>query len=357
MKNNDVLLYRYEKYLLSCGREFRTIQATVRILRHFERLYPCQLKFPKFDDIIDFIGDKKLRPATLHGRYSVLRVFYRWCEEEDIILINPMLKVPAPKLPRLLPKLVMTESETQKMLEAIPADPSNPILFRNRLILELLYSCSLRRGELVALNLSDYDFSTRSLRIIGRTTKTNTGRIVPVGRIAAELLERYIGDIRPKVQNNAIFLNRRNRRMGCWDISNLVADTRKRVKIKTKATSHSFRKSSATHMLRRKAPLISVSRLLGHTDIAATQLYTKVYPADIIKMHRAHHPREKQKNITLPELNVPRFLFSHSSFELTGSDLLKIHAAHHSREKDDLPELKIPEWIDSTLKRHGHRRF
>ena len=82
-------------------------------------------------------------------------------------------------------------------------------------------------------------------------------------------------------------------------------------------------------MLRNSAPLVSVSKLLGHSDISATQLYTKVYPVDLIKMHRSRHPREKQKNIVLPLLQLEGKLFN--ALE-----------QHHPRNWDELPDLRLP---------------
>jgi site-specific recombinase XerC len=89
-------------------------------------------------------------------------------------------------------------------------------------------------------------------------------------------------------------------------------------KIRTKATSHSFRKSSATHMLKNGAPLVSVQALLGHKTPTTTEIYTKVYPKDIIQMHKGHHPRERQKNLRLEELRVPKWLYKDRPFVRSG---------------------------------------
>ena len=223
----------------------------------------------------------------------------------------------------------MTRGETEQLLNAIPADKSNDVAFRDRLMLELLYTCSLRRGELVALNVEDLDFSTHSLRVRAAVTKTATGRIVPIGHFAMELLKTYLEEVRPE-GGPALFKSRKGSRLYREYVTELVRKLRKQLNLKTKATSHSLRKSSATHMLRNSAPLVSVSKLLGHRDISVTQLYTKVYPVDLIKMHRSKHPREKQKNITLPVLSLANKLF----------DLLE---QYHPRNFEELPILKLPE--------------
>ena len=163
-----------------------------------------------------------------------------------------------------------------------------------------MYSCSLRRSEIAALQLMDFDLEHRRITVKASTSKTKVGRIVPIGQRATELLAQYIGELRPKeVESSHIFLNYKGHPISTQLISKLARRVRKTAQIRTKASSHSFRKSSATHMLRNGARLETVQALLGHVDISATQVYTKVYPQDIIKMHRAFHPRERQK---MPEL-------------------------------------------------------
>lgn len=256
-----------------------------------------------------------------------------------------MLKVPTPKYVKGLPTKIMTKGETEKMLNSIPVEEGNYFSYRDRLIMELLYSCSLRRGEVVALNVIDYDRSTKSLRIRANTSKSNQGRLLPVGSIASSILEYYIDHIHKNMHREALFLNYRKERLSVQHVTRLVTKLRKKLKLKTQATSHSFRKSSATHMLRNSAPLVSVSRLLGHTDISATQLYTKVYPVDIVKMQKAHHPREKQKNQKLPILKVSAFLYEQSNLTALkySEKVFNFHKAileNHPREREELPILR-----------------
>ena len=227
--------------------------------------------------------------------------------DNDMILTNPFDKLQYPKLEKLLPKNVMTDKETEKLLSMIPADPHNPLAYRDRTILELLYSCSLRRSEVVALDVIDFVADSRSLRV--KAGKTGRGRIVPVGRYVCELMTEYIERHRTNNDKKAIFQNVYGNRLSADYITRRVREIRKKCNIRTKASSHSFRKSSATHMLKNGAPLASVQALLGHSVISSTEAYTKVYPKDLFRIHKAHHPREKQKNQVLPELQVPNLLF------------------------------------------------
>jgi integrase/recombinase XerD len=151
--------------------------------------------------------------------------------------------------------------------------------------------------------LTDFDPENRRIKIKGATSKTKVGRIVPIGQKACNLLAQYIREIRPKeLESSFIFLNYRGHPISTQLISKLARRVRQTTQIRTKATSHSFRTSSATHMLRNGARLETVQALLGHVDISATQVYTKIYPQDIIKMHKAFHPREREKGLELPEL-------------------------------------------------------
>lgn len=112
-----------------------------------------------------------------------------------------------------------------------------------------------------------------------------------------------------------MFITRRNDRIGPEMISLIAKEARQKAKIRTKATPHSFRKSSATHVLKNGAPLISVQALLGHKKPTTTEAYTKVYPKDIIQMHKGHHPRERQKNLRLDPLKVPELLCKNRPFK------------------------------------------
>ena len=170
------------------------------------------------------------------------------------------------------------------------------LVLRDRVILELLYTCSLRRSELVNLDVDHFDVDNRLLKIV--KSKNRAGRLVPVGEIACDLLTELLKN-RTK---GPIFLNDKHSRICCNFVTELVTEVRKSTKIRTKASSHSFRKSSATHMLREGAPLAAVQALLGHKSMTSTEVYTKVYPIDLIKMHRAFHPREREKNLNLPTL-------------------------------------------------------
>ena len=313
MKLED-LLKLYLSDLKANGKAESTIRnARSRLNYFFTLAHLNDITAVKFDHLVKFLNEPNKAPNTLFGRDGALRHFFNWAHEENYLLKNPMLAIERPKRKRNLPTKIMTQGETLKFLESIPLDVSHPSLYRDRVMLELMYSCSLRCSELVALNLNDYEPTTRSLRIAAG--KTYRGRLVPVGKYVSELVETYLKEIRPQSKSEALFITERNKdRLKSNTITNKVWKFRKKVNIKTKASSHSFRKSSATHMLRNGASLLNVQALLGHAAITSTQVYTKVYPKDLIKMHRAYHPRERHKNLKCPELKTPEYLYAKVKF-------------------------------------------
>ncbi len=317
---NEEIIREIEHYLISCGRAQATLKSYRGVLNKFSISVDGDIRFANKEQVLDFISEKGYSDVTRGIRYYTLKKFYQWLIESRKILLNPMATLPPPKAPKKLPSKIMTVGETKKVLDVIKADNENIFNFRDRVIMELMYSCSLRRSDVGNLLIKDYDPATRSLRVKGSRTKTNVGRVVPVGQVSAELLEKYLKEVRPLLlkdnQIEAIFLNYKGNQLSLQRITKMANDARKKANIRTKATSHSFRKSSATHMLRAGAPLISVQALLGHVEATSTQIYTKIYPRDLIKMHRARHPREKQKNQMLPDLKVPKMM--HKGWEIDG---------------------------------------
>lgn len=302
----DDCALEYLRHLEASGKATETVKTNKWLLRRFLHYAPADPRQANTEQLLSFIADPNCLPSTRYLRYAILKTFFNWLSDEGRLLLNPMDRIDRPKLDRALPSRVMTERETERVLAEVKENPERRRDFRDRTIVELMYSCSLRRSELVALNLEDYNAEAGALII--RKAKNRRGRIVPVGEVAARLLQSYIAEVRLKSNDKALFLSYKRKRLGANLITNLATRLRRKSGIRTRATSHSFRKSSATHMLRRGAPLPSVQALLGHVRMTSTQLYTKIYPRDLVQMHRAHHPREKQKNYELPELRIPEYL-------------------------------------------------
>jgi integrase/recombinase XerD len=305
MKDHDQLMNEF----LDVMRPIRagsTLKRYQRILIKFLMLFKSLHQIEP-EQIINFVHQPKVSRQTQIQYFAVLKHFFEWLVLESHLLFSPMRNLSYPKAEKSLPKKVMSMGEAQRVLNTMPLHTDNHKIYRNRVIMELLYSCSLRRSEVTALELSDFDADTQSLKI--KAGKTKKGRLLPVGQRVSELLATYITKFRPATNHNQIFVADKGGPVRSDWVTNLVRNCRKKSQIRTKATSHSFRKSSATHMLRNGANLPSVQALLGHEHIESTEIYTKVYPQDLFRIHRAHHPREKQKNPNLPELEVPTLLF------------------------------------------------
>ena len=305
MKSNQELLTLFLDVMRPIRAE-STLKRYKRILSDFIKLFE-NLNSIAPDEIMRFVNRPDVCRQTHIQYFAVLKHFFDWLVLESHLLFSPMRNLSYPKAEKSLPKKVMSIGETQKLLETMPLTTECHKVYRNRVIMELLYSCSLRRGEVIALELKDFDYDSQSLKI--KAGKTKIGRLLPVGERVSKLLATYLSKYRPQTNHSFIFVADKGGKVYSDWVTKLVYKCRKKSQIRTKASSHSFRKSSATHMLRNGATLPSVQALLGHHVIESTEIYTKIYPKDLFRIHRAHHPREKQKNPILPDLEVPKLLF------------------------------------------------
>ena len=247
------------------------------------------------DNLVEFLSSlfhQKLDSRTVARHVVTLRNFFRYAQTQDLITEDPAMNLESPKIRRTLPGYLRLE-EIERLLTQ-PNDKT-PIGLRDRTMLDVLYSTGLRVSELVGLRVMDVDRSVGCIRCIGKGDKE---RIVPVGKKALALVERYLRDARPKLvptgkQLNSpmLFINGRGgtlSRVGVWKILSAYG---KQAGLRVPLTPHMLRHSFATHLLEGGADLRSVQLMLGHSDISTTQIYTHVVEERLKQIYKAHHPR------------------------------------------------------------------
>jgi len=247
------------------------------------------------DDLVDFLSSlyrQKLESRTVARNLVTLRNFFRFAQVQELIKEDPSFSLESPKIRRTLPGYLRLD-EVEKLLSQ--PDEKTPIGLRDRAMFEVLYSSGLRVSELVGLRVMDLDRTAGHLRCIGKGDKE---RIVPTGKKAMALVERYLRDARPKLlgkgalaNTQALFLNRRGgtlSRVGIWKI---ISAYGRQAGLRVALKPHMLRHSFATHLLERGADLRSVQLMLGHSDISTTQIYTHVVEERLKQVYKAHHPR------------------------------------------------------------------
>jgi len=242
--------------------------------------------------------NKRGRPNCTNYQNSMLSAvkgFMRFLKERDYLVSDPALDVPYAKLPKRLPRGVLTTTEARKIINA--PDTKCVLGYRDKTIMEVLYTTGIRKEELNNLMLADVDYHDGFLRVNGG--KGSKDRIVPVGKIACRYLENYIKSVRPELiknpYNSHLFLSTRGNRMSKNMVWELVKKYAKQARIKKNISPHTFRHTCATAMLRNKADIRAVQELLGHESLESTQIYTHLSINDLKETHRRCHPREKDK--------------------------------------------------------------
>jgi integrase/recombinase XerD len=228
--------------------------------------------------------------ARSRARHLVsLRGFYRHLLREGHVSRDPTKTVELPKSVLKLPD-VLSQREIALLLDA--PDGSTPVGLRDGAMLELLYAAGLRVSELVQLRNQDVSTEAGFVKVLGKGAKE---RVVPIGRLAVERVLTYRRDARPmllKTRSSAfLFVSRLGKpltRQGFWKLLKGYAC---RTGIKKRVTPHCFRHSFASHLLEAGADLRAVQVMLGHVDIATTQIYTHVARDRLIEIHRRYHPR------------------------------------------------------------------
>jgi integrase/recombinase XerD len=274
---------------------------SIRFIRYLNTnygvIYPNELKKDYFTQWCKHLSTYKtdkgypLKATALNRWIAGVKCFIRYMSENGYILKSYIEEIRYVKAPKLLPEGALDYSRVRKILSKINC--STKYGYRDRSIVELLYSTAIRADELLKLNISDIDFKNRTLRVMGKGAKE---RVVPIGKTAFRCLETYVKAIRPfmlkKGNIEALFINYRGDRYRYQSLLKMTKIYSEAAKSEFNVTPHTFRRSCATEMLRNGANIYYIKELLGHENLDSLKHYTKLTITDLKKAHARYHPRE-----------------------------------------------------------------
>ncbi len=226
---------------------------------------------------------------------KAVKGFFRYLAENNYLVSDPSRDVSYARTPKRLPRSILTGPEAKKIVHAPNTNTATG--YRDRAIIEVFYSTGIRRNELINLELSDVDYHEGFVRI--NSGKGNKDRVVPIGKIACRYIENYVKAVRPMLvkdpTDNHLFLSINGTKISENRVWQLVKTYSKKTRIKKNITTHTFRHTCATLMLKNKANIRHIQELLGHSSLEATQVYTRVSITDLKEVHSRCHPREKDR--------------------------------------------------------------
>jgi integrase/recombinase XerC len=235
--------------------------------------------------------EQRLSAVSMRRKLAAVRSFFKFLTREGVVPANVARLVRTPKAPKSLP-VVMTAEQTNNLVDAVPGAAEKlerPFPARDLAIFELLYGCGLRVSELAGLNLDDFDFTERWVRVRGKGRKE---RQVPYATKAAQSLDRYLAVRAPSEPGErALFLNHRGSRLTDRGARGIVKFYARMITGDSSIHPHSLRHAYATHLLADGADLRAIQELLGHARLSTTQKYTQVSIADLMAVYDKAHPK------------------------------------------------------------------
>ncbi|MBZ0272560.1 site-specific tyrosine recombinase XerD [bacterium] len=293
----DGLIDQYLVYIRAeKGLAKNTVESYLRDLvkfsRYCERQNLMDVSRVRPQHLLEFVGE--LREAGMSARTAArnliaVRGLFRFALEENHLASDPSELVELPRMSRELPH-VLTEAEVEALLAA--PDIDKPEGLRDAAMLELIYAGGLRATEIVSLGVGQLHLEADFVRVHGKGRKE---RVVPIGDTAAWVLSRYLNEARAQILKNrvsdALFVSNRGRAMTRQAFWNIVKRLARKAAINKDVYPHALRHSFATHLLAHGANLRVVQTLLGHEDIATTEIYTHVDRSRLKRLHKSAHPR------------------------------------------------------------------
>ena len=308
----DPLIADFVSDLLRKNRSSRTMEAYARDLEHFgrylagdtkariepgaepaSRIYP-KLRNASASDIRKYVlflmMERRYKVVAVRRNLSTLRTFYTFLRREGMRTDQPALDVELPKAEQRKPKVLRLPEVASIIKTRVDRPRGGSLAARDRAILELLYGSGIRRAELADLNIDDIDFGQRVAMVTG---KGNKRRMVPLTEASVVAMQHYQHQ-RPASTDRAFFLSNRNARLGVRQVWQIVKDYAAQSGV-DRATTHAMRHSFATHFIEGGGDVSSLQRLLGHANIATTQIYIDQSIAHLKKAFDAANPRDKDE--------------------------------------------------------------
>jgi integrase/recombinase XerD len=267
----------------------RDVERLVDYVRVKGATSPIDITSRILRDFVYHLKDLGLSPSSIRRNISAVRTYFRFLLSDGVVTRDPSERLETPRRWRTLPD-VLTIPEISRLLAAPTLD--DPMVFRDRAMLEIAYGAGLRVSEWISIGVRDVLFEDKLVRVFGKGSKE---RLVPIGRSAIGAVATYVRELRPRLEKGGgkgvLFLNARGEplsRMGAWKILRRYVE---RAGIEKAVSPHTLRHSFATHLLEGGADLRAVQEMLGHADISTTQIYTHVDREYLRQVHKQYHPR------------------------------------------------------------------
>ena len=270
-----------------------TIDSYKRDLEDFYKFTNKSYKFITKEDFINYIGylNNKISPRSINRHIVSIKNYFKFLEKNNSIKSNPLEEITGLKTSKKLPK-VLSEDDVNNLLDI---ELNDAFSYRNKAMLELMYSSGLRVSELLNLEVNNIDFNMNLVRVFGKGSKE---RIVPIDDIATKYLDEYINVYRNTLLKNKesdiLFLNSRGDKLTRQGFFKILKTIAREKGIKKELSPHTLRHSFATHLLNHGADLRSIQTMLGHENIETTQIYTHVSDNYIKENYDESHPRSKK---------------------------------------------------------------
>ena len=240
-------------------------------------------------EFLILLHKEKISSRSVARYLSAIRGFFRFLIKERILNKNPLTQIESPARWQKLPKFL-----TLDQVDSLIAQPNRKTTLglRDHSIIQLMYASGLRISEVAGLTMERTNLQQGYVIILGKGSKE---RVVPIGKVALSALDEYLKDVRPKLLNGKIndhvFISNKGGKLSRKRLWEIIKAAARRAGIRINVTPHMFRHSFATHLLERGADLRSVQTMLGHTDIATTQIYTHVTSTHLKSIYQKYHPR------------------------------------------------------------------